>query len=76
MPTSLVDLLVTCDRVLVGEELGGERRWRKLNIEKVPVGLLHNGQCRVGRFTDSDDEWCLICLVNFKDVIYCLSETQ
>ena len=33
MPTSLVDLLVTCDRVLVGEELGGERRWRKLNIE-------------------------------------------
>ena len=33
MPTSPVDLLVTCDRVLVGEELGGERRRRKLNIE-------------------------------------------
>ena len=33
MPTSLVDLLVTCDRLLVGEELGGERRCRKLNIE-------------------------------------------
>ena len=33
MATSLVDVLVTCDRVFVGEELGGERRWRKLNIE-------------------------------------------
>ena len=33
MPTSLVDLLVTCDRVLVGEELGGERLWRKFKIE-------------------------------------------
>ena len=37
-------------------------------MSNVPVGLLHNGQCRVGRFTDSDDEWCLICLVNFNDV--------
>ena len=43
MPTSLVDLLVTCDRVLVGEELGGERRWRKLNIE-------------LNDLTDCDDE--------------------
>ena len=45
-------------------------------MSNVPVGLLHNGQCRVGQFTDSDDEWCLICLVNFNDVIYCLSEEQ
>ena len=45
-------------------------------MSNVPAGLLHNGQCRVGRFTDSDDEWCLICLVNFNDVIYCLSEAQ
>ena len=45
-------------------------------MSNVPVGLLHNGQCRVGQFTDSDDEWCLICLVNFNDVIYCLSEAQ
>ena len=43
MPTLLVDLLVTCDRVLVGEELGGERRWRKLNIE-------------LNDLTDCDDE--------------------
>ena len=45
-------------------------------ISNVPVGLLHNGQCRVGRFTDSDDEWCLICLIHFNDLIYCLSEAQ
>ena len=45
-------------------------------MSNVPVGLLHNGQCRVGRFTDSDDEWCLSGLVNFNDVIYCLSEAQ
>ena len=45
-------------------------------MSNVPAGLLHNGQCRVGRFTDSDDELCLICLVNFNDVIYCLSEAQ
>ena len=45
MPTSLVDLLVTCDCVLVGEEeLGGERRWRKLNIE-------------LNDLTDCDDEY-------------------
>ena len=45
-------------------------------MSNVPAGLLRNGQCRVGRFTDSDDEWCLICLVNCNDVIYCLSEAQ
>ena len=43
VPTSLVDLLVTCDRLLVGEELGGERRWIKLNIELYDL-------------TDCDDE--------------------
>ena len=42
MPTSLVDLLVTCDRVLVGEELGGQRRWRKLNIELNNLQTRHN----------------------------------
>ena len=45
-------------------------------MSNVPVGLLHNGQCRVGRFTDSDDEWCLSCLVNVNDVIYCVSEAH
>ena len=38
-------------------------------MSNVPVGLLHNGQCRVGRFTDSDDEWCLICLIHFNDLM-------
>ena len=43
MPTSLVNLLVSGDRVLVGEELGGEIRWRTLNIE-------------LNALTDCDDE--------------------
>ena len=67
MPTSLVDMLVTCDReVLVEEEEGDDERddGELDNVELdyltdsddercliCYVHVLHNGQCRVGRFT-------------------------
>ena len=63
-PTSLVDMLVTCDREVVEEEDGEERHDGEIdNVE-------------LDDLTDSDDELWLICFVLLNDVIYCLSEAQ
>ena len=66
MPTSLVNMLVTCDREIVEEEEAekGERYDGEMdNIE-------------LDDLSDSDDELLLICFVLLNDVIYCLSKTH
>ena len=62
MPTSFVDMLVTCDREIVEEE--------EAEKEERDGGEMDN--IELDDLSDNNDELWLICFVRINDVIYCL----
>ena len=67
MPTSLVDMLLTCDREIVEDvEVEKEERYDG-KMDNIELDVL----------SDCDDELWLICFVLLNDVMcHCLSKTQ
>ena len=63
MPTSLVDMLVTCDREIVAEE--------EVEKEERDDGEMDN--IELDDLSDCDDELWFIYLALLNDVIYCFS---